>query len=211
MGMAADGAGKRSVLDNLKAEEALDVLHRLLATHPDMKKEVESIARSLLGEVSFEEIAYEIEAAVSAFDLDDLNGRAGNHEWGYVGPDEAASDILEEAVEPFIADIGRHVELGMEAEALELCKGVVLGLHRVRQSGGGLVAEWAPDFPAEAAGNAIQAWLGPGEGADKSGPKRKVRKRLAFPKEFVEKEVPEWAEKIERMVEGRKAWRARSL
>ncbi len=49
MGMAASGAGKRSVLDNLKAGEALNVLQRLLATHPNLKKEAESIARSLLG------------------------------------------------------------------------------------------------------------------------------------------------------------------
>ena len=60
----------------------------------------------------------------------------------------------------------------------------------------------APDFPAEAAGNAIDVWLAPGprEKADRSWPKRKERKRPAFPQEFVDREVPEWAEMIERMV-----------
>ncbi len=158
-GSARGDKGKRSVLGTLKADEVLGVLQRLLAAHPNLRKEAESIARSLLAQVSCEEIADEVEEAVSGPDLDDLDGRAGNHERGYVGPDEAASEILEEAAEPLVADIGRHVELGMEAEALELCKGVVLGLYRVRHSGGGTVAEWAPDFPAEAAGNAIDRWL----------------------------------------------------
>ena len=156
-GSTSSDKGKRSVLGNLKAEEALDVLHRLLATHPNLKKEAESIARSLLGEVNFEEIADEVQEAVSALDFDDLNARAGHHGQGYVEPDEAAWEILEEAVEPFTVDIMRRIALGLEADALEICKGTVLGLYRVGHSGGGPVAEWAPDFPAEAAGNAIDA------------------------------------------------------
>ena len=193
---------KRSVLGNLKADEALDVLHHLLETHPNLKKEAESVARSLLGEVNFEEIADEVQAAVSALDFDDLNARAGHHEQGYVEPSEAAWEILEEAVEPFTADIKRRLELGLEADALEICKGTVLGLYRASHSGGGPVTEWAPDFPAEAAGNAIDAWLAPGPKgkADRSGPKLKERKRPAFPQKFVDKEVPEWSEMIERMV-----------
>lgn len=193
---------KRSVLGNLKADEALDVLHRLLGTHPNLTNEAESLARSLLGEVNFEEIADEVQEAVSSLDFDDLNARAGHHEQGYVEPDEAAWEILEEAVEPFTADIHRRIALGLEADALEICKGTVLGLYRVGHSGGGRVAEWAPDFPSEAAGNAIEVWLAPGprKKVDRSGPKRKERKRPAFPQEFVDKEVPEWGEMIRRIV-----------
>ena len=194
--------GKRSVLDNLKAYEALEVLNRLLATHPNLKKQAESIACSLLGEVNYEEIADEVAEAISALDFDDLNARAGRHEGGYVEPDEAAWELLEEAVEPFTADIKRRIGLGLEADALEICKGMVLGLYRVGHSGGGPVAEWAPDFPAEAAGDAIDVWLAPGPAkrASMSGPRRKARKRPAFPQEFVE-EVSEWGEMIKRMVE----------
>jgi hypothetical protein len=204
-GSTRSDKAKKSVLGNLKADEALDVLHRLLATHPNLKKEAESIACSLLGEVNFEEIADEVQEAVSALDFDDLNARAGHHEQGYVEPSEAAWEILEEAVEPFTADIKRRIELGLEADALEICKGTVLGLYRVDHSGGGPVAEWAPDFPAEAAGNAIDAWLAPGPAkrASMSGPRRKARKRSAFPQEFVE-EVSEWGEMITRIVGRRK-------
>ena len=117
------------------------------------------MARSHLGEVTFETIADDFEEAACAPGLEDLNGRAGRHEWGYVGPDEAAWEILEEAVEPFVSDLKRRMELGLEAEALEICKGVVLGLYRVEHGKGGGLAEWASDFPAEAAGDAIETWL----------------------------------------------------
>jgi hypothetical protein len=209
-GSTKSDKSKRSVLDNLKAEEALNVLHRLLATHPNLKKEVESIARSLLGEVSFEETADEVQEAISALDMDGLNGRAGRHEHSYVEPSEAAWEILEEAVEPFTADIKRRIELGLEADALEICKGTVLGLYRVDHTGGGPVAEWAPDFPSEAAGDAIDAWLlpGPRKKTDRIGPKTKDRKRLAFPQEFVNREVPEWREMIERILKRRPKFRS---
>ncbi len=65
MGKAEGGGDSKSMLDSLKAEEALDVLHRLVAAHPNLKKEAESIARSLLAEVSYEEIADEVQEAVS--------------------------------------------------------------------------------------------------------------------------------------------------
>lgn len=69
-----EGAG----LDHLKPDEAAEVLRRLLAAHPDLADEAERTARSILGEVTFEEIADEVKDAVRAPDLDDLNARRGS-------------------------------------------------------------------------------------------------------------------------------------
>jgi hypothetical protein len=87
-----------------------------------------------------------------------LNARAGSHEWGYVEPAEAAWEILEETVEPFREDMKRHLELGLEAEALKICKGLVLSCYRLSERAGGDVLGWAPDFPGEAAGKALEGW-----------------------------------------------------
>ncbi len=56
------------------------MLRRLLATQPTLAAEAEQIARSLLGEVTFETVADEVEEDVRAPDLVDLNDRAGRHE-----------------------------------------------------------------------------------------------------------------------------------
>ena len=176
-----------SILDQLKVEESREVLGRLLAAHPDLRGQAERIARSLLGEVAFEQVADEVEDEVQSVDVDDVRGRAGRHEWGYVEPTEAAWEALEEAIEPFIEDIKRQAGLGLDKEALETCKGVVLGLYRVEHGKGTSVVEEAPDFPAEAAARAIETWRG------------RARQGCALPAEFVERFVPEWKEMLLRV------------
>jgi hypothetical protein len=115
------------MLEHLKPGEAAAVLRRLLEAHPNLSTEAEGIARSLLHQVDYQEVAAEIKDEIRALDYEDLNARAGSHEWGYVEPSEAAVEILEETLEPFVEDMKRHLDLGLEAEALEICKGVVLG------------------------------------------------------------------------------------
>ena len=121
-----------------------------------------------LREVAFEWVADEVEEAVRHLGLDELGSRAGRHSWGYTEPSEAAWELLEERVSPFIEDMKRQLELGLDAEALEMCKGVVLGLYRVHNEQGDDVLQWAPNFPAETAAHAVATWR---DGGDKSAPK----------------------------------------
>ncbi len=189
-GRATRDSAERRTLEGLKPDEAAAVLRRLLEVHPHLASEVEEIARSLLQEVEYEEIAAEIEDEIRALDYDDLNARAGRHEWGYVEPAEAAEEILQETVEPFLEDMKRHLELGLEAEALEICKGFLLGCYRLSERQGGDVLGWAPDFPGEAAGNALEVWYS-GTGDPKSrDPRRKQRPPL--PPDFLSLIVSVW-------------------
>lgn len=181
---------KTALVDELQPEEAALVLRRLLARHPELLSEAEEISRSTLGDVSFESIASEVEDSIRQLSLDDLNGRAGRHSWGYTEPTEAAWELLEEAVEPFVEDMKRHLGLGLDGEAFEICKGIVLGLYECRDAGGDEFLGWAEDFPAEAAGNAIADWMSAGKpGA--SG-KKPGTHRAPLLQEFVDKHVPEW-------------------
>jgi hypothetical protein len=107
-------------VERLKPEEATAVLRHLLEVHPELAGEAEEIARALLQQVDYEDVAVEIEDQIRALDYEDLNARAGRHEWGYVEPAQAAWEILEEALEPFREDMKRHLELGLETEALEM-------------------------------------------------------------------------------------------
>lgn len=100
-------------------------------------------------------MADDVEHDLRSLDLDDLGDRAGQHRGGYTSPTEAAWELLQEAVDPFLADMKRQMELGLEREALEVCKGVVLGLYRIRNTRGDEFLGWAEDFPAEAADDAF--------------------------------------------------------
>jgi hypothetical protein len=192
---AREGAGHRSTLERLKPEEAAAVLRRLLEVHPDLSSEAEEMARSLLHQVEYEDIAAEIEDEIRALDYDALNARAGRHEWGYVEPAQAAEEILEETVEPFLEDMKRHLELGLEAEALEICKGLLLGYYRLSERKGGDVLGWAPDFPGEAAGNALEVWYTGTDDPKSRDTQRK--KRPPLPPDFLNL-VPKWIPLIER-------------
>ena len=185
------------LLDRLKPGEAATVFRRLLKAHPDLSSEADEIARLLLRQLEYEDVAAEIEDEIRALDYEDLNARAGSHEWGYVEPSEAAWEILEETVEPVLDDMKRHIELGLEAEALEICKGMVLGLYRLSERESGDVLGWEPDFPAEAAGNALEFWHA-GAGVPKS---REVRQktRPPLPQDFLSM-VPKWIPMIERIL-----------
>lgn len=137
-----------------------------------------------------------MEHALRSLDLDDLESRAGRHRGGYTSPTEAAWELLQEAVEPFLSDMKRQMELGLEREALEICKGVALGLYRIRGSRGDEFFGWAEDFPAEAAADAVRVLA---RGRQKGvGGARRARPR--FDEEFVHKYVPEWSDLIARVL-----------
>jgi hypothetical protein len=90
----------------------------------------------------------------------------------------------------------RHLELGLEAEALEICKGLLLGCYRLSERAGGDVLGWAPDFPAEAAGHAMEFWYFGTDGPQRREARRKQRPPLA--PEFLNL-VPKWIPMIERI------------
>ena len=183
-------ADRPNLLDKLESHEAAAVLSGLLARHTELRPEAEAIARSVLGEVSMLTVAGEVEDALLQFGYDDLNGRAGGHSWGYVAPDEAAVELLEEAIEPFITQMKRHLEMGLETEALEVCQGILLGLYQVRDGAGNDILGEAPEFPDESAAYVVDLWTGKAGG--KAGGGRKTGPRRTIPREFVRQQVPEW-------------------
>jgi len=177
----SDKGGKGDVLGRLSGAEAAAVLNCLLRRHPELRSEAETVAADVLGDVSFLAVADDVESAVLQFDYGDLNARAGGHSWGYVEPTEAAWELLEEAVEPFLDDMKRYLELGLEEPAQGLCQGILLRLYRVRDGSKNDILGWAADFPGEAAGNAFEVWR-------EASPKG----RRQLPRCFVAEHIPEW-------------------
>ncbi len=198
------GPEKKSLLESLNPDEAAIVLRRLVAAHPELETEGEAMTKTLLREDSFEQIAEDVYDSVQVLGYDELNGRAGRHEWGYVEPGDAASEILSETIAPFLDDLKRRVDLGLEVEALEICKGLVLGFYRLDHEGGGELLQWAPEFTVETAAYALEICRD-GTRLEQSPPHRGGRrKRSVLPENFVEQFVPDWAGMIERLLSKRR-------
>jgi hypothetical protein len=131
------------------------VLHALLERHRGLRREAEGIARARVEQVTSDVVAGAVERAILGVDPEQLAARSGRKRWGYVEPNEAASRLLEEAVDPFFADMKRLVGLGLEEAAVATCTGIVQGLYAVRDREVDDVVAYAADFPAEMAAYAV--------------------------------------------------------
>lgn len=174
----------QSLLDKLSPGESAAVLGMLLERHGELREEAEKMARDQLEEVSADAVADDVESALLQYDYDDLNDRAGDHSGDYVEPSEAAWELLEEEVEPFVAEMKRYLEIGLEEQGLRQCQGILLGLYRASETGDNDVLGWAEDFPADAAGEALKKWRSAGGVAGAEARR--------FPAGFAKEHLPNW-------------------
>jgi hypothetical protein len=65
---------RKLLIERLQPEEALRVLQRLLAAHPELEMEAEGIAKSLLRDADFEVIADDICDAIQTLGYEQLQG-----------------------------------------------------------------------------------------------------------------------------------------
>jgi hypothetical protein len=186
---------KTDSLDRLKGDEAVAVLRLLLEKRPDLRKEVQAAAKSVLGGVSVEQVADEVEGALRSLDLEDLNSRAGPHAYGYVEPTEAAWELVEEEVTPFIDDIKQRAESRQFDAAVATCVGVVLGLYRLRKSDRDPFLGWAADSPDEMAGEAVVTLR---QALRKSKTARGGTKHSVILPAVFREIAPEWIKMLER-------------
>ncbi len=169
----------RSALATLGAVELAGILEQLLRSRPELRAEAELIAREQLAGADLEAVAEEVEGALRSLTSDELNGRAGRQRWGYVEPTEAAWELLEETVAARDREVGRLLELGMIAAAIDTALGVIAGLYRCQGCDDGeLLLSWAPDFPLEHAASVV-------DDLAKAG--------IELPTELVADIAPEWA------------------
>jgi hypothetical protein len=85
------------------------VLHTLLERHERLREGAEKLATEIVSTPFCEDIASAVADAVTSLDIQDLNGRAGRTRYGYTEPTDAAWQLLEEALEDFVADrSGEH-------------------------------------------------------------------------------------------------------
>lgn len=141
-----------STLDALTPVEKAWVLDELLTAHPDLRGHAEDLAAARLAVQDADAVAEEVASVLSGLDIEELNGRAGYQTAvGYVHEGEAADEILDEALQPFLDDLDRRACHGHLAAATDLAVGILRGLYDCRHAGSETLLEYSPDFPIERA------------------------------------------------------------
>jgi hypothetical protein len=147
---------KASILTSLSSGEKGELLDQLLAIQPQLRAQVEQLAHDRLAAEDRETVAAQVEDALTGHGIEELSNRAGRQPGrGYVHEGEAASEILDEALQPFLDDMHRRVKLGMTTAAAELAVGILCGLYEIRDSGSDTLLEYAPDYAIDQADHVI--------------------------------------------------------
>ena len=150
-------SGKRSALEALSAAGKAAVLDELLAARPDLREPAEAYAVQVMADADRLAVAGDVEGALQGRDIEELNTQAGHRPGrGYVHPAEAADEILDDALQPFLDDLHRRAGLGMRSAAAELAAGILLGLYNCRHGASETLLEYAPDYAAERASAVVR-------------------------------------------------------
>ena len=161
------------------------MLRLLIDRRSELLPEIELLARNVVGEFESARLVEDVERAFLDLGMEELGARSGRTIVGYVEPTEAAWEMLNEALQPFLDDLKRSIELEFEAQAIARCQAIVLGLYRAdAESSSDHVLEWAPDFPLEGAGDAVRVL--------EHESRKFHRKRWSLPAAFLD-QVPNWA------------------
>lgn len=170
-------------LDALSTDEASAVLEQLLDDHAELVEEAEELAAALLTAIDRDAVADELVETMLAVPFTAIATRVGKQPFGggYVEPGEAASEVLEETLEPFLDDLRRTAAAGFPDAALELGYALLAGLYRLRVvAGPDTLIGWA-DAEQEAWELATSVVLA----FDDAG--------LEPPRDVVDALVPDWA------------------
>jgi hypothetical protein len=139
------------VLGGLEPHERSQVLAGLLALHPELRPEAEELARVALDAVDEDAVADQVVTTYRGMELRRIGERMGPRRGrGYVDENEAAWELLEEALEPFLAQISRRATLGFTDAARRYATAVLAGLDELSErTDPVIVFAWGP--PEQAA------------------------------------------------------------
>jgi len=149
-----------SIIDHLSPNDALAILRILVHEDDRLGARIAEVATSYLSNVDPEEIALDLYAELDALNVEEVWDRAGASRHGYIEPQEVASEMIEQVIEPFWQEMHKYARMGFHAQAKQVCTGLLLGLYRFEHESTNEFKDWAVDESAEFAREVIRRWRG---------------------------------------------------
>jgi hypothetical protein len=144
-------------IENLSLYEAKSIL-RVLCDHENIAKEINDLATATLKNVDADDIAEEIYSDLNCLDEDELYSRSGRTSHGYVEPFEAADEMMEDAVAPYIRKMAEYAKMKMWKEEKIYIIGIIRGLLKYHKEGNSYFLEYCPDTMTELAEHYMKEW-----------------------------------------------------
>jgi hypothetical protein len=105
------------IIDQLSHGQALAILKALAASDEQLANRIAEMGTAYLSQVDLEEVAAVLYDELDALEVEEVWDRAGKTRHGYVEPSEAAYQMVEEVIDPYLEQLKKYQKLGMSAEA----------------------------------------------------------------------------------------------
>jgi hypothetical protein len=148
----------KKFIQSLSASEAACVLSDMLDNDPGLMKKAYDAAMKVAGNVDADAIMDRVFSSLNRLDVDELNNRSGRTRYGYVDPCDAAWEMFEEALDPFISEMKKNQQRALPAAAKAHCIGIVKGLWRFEQESYTDFSGWVEDAPGEFIDTVVEEW-----------------------------------------------------
>ena len=148
----------KKFIESLNEHETSQVLKALLDSNPNLTKKIYDIAIKVVGDVDADEIMDEVYYALDGLDVDVLYSRSGKTRYGYVEPCDAAWEMFEEAITPFIDEMKKNQQRSLPEMAKTYCIGIIKGLWEFEKESNSDFKDWATDASGQFVDNVFEAW-----------------------------------------------------
>lgn len=177
-------ARKPKILESISGSDALLLLKVLADRDQNLAKEIDAVARELLGRVEIDEIAAQVQMELELLHVEDVWDRAGATRYGYVDPGDSAWEMFDEALERFREEVRKYKQRSMLKESELFCHGILKGIYDFDKESSTEFKQWAADAPGEYFGQILDDWKKLVEG----------RPSLSSMRDFLQSHCPDWAE-----------------
>lgn len=168
----------KRILGALSPEEAQAVLRKLTAGDSSIRKKAAAIALNLITDVDVDSVADDVFCELDAIPVEDVWDGSGRRRDGYVDPGECAWRLFEEALDPFLQNLEKCQELGLDEQAKSYCLGILTGIHRFDVDSTSEYKSWAVDAPGEFFASVFNQWKKPGKSKSEIAEVRKFVQSL---------------------------------
>ncbi len=121
---------KKKILNDVRARYAYEILKRLADEDAKISKRIDDLALEYLIEVNPDQIAESVFSDLDHLAVEEVWDNSGGTRDGYVDPNELASEMFEEALEPYIDELRKCQEMSMAEEAKLHCMGILKGIYK---------------------------------------------------------------------------------
>ena len=172
---------KNNIFDKISPDDALKILRQISKTDKVLKDKIIALAEDLFRDVDVDEICEAVFYELDGIDVHELWDRAGPNRDGYTSPEDMSVEMFEEALEPYVQEMNRLMDLKMHQEAKLHCFGILKGIYQYEKESGSEFKDWATDVPGESFGSILREW---GKNS-----KNKDKKDM---KNYIHEECPDW-------------------